>query len=63
MHLLPREQDKLIIYSVGSLAQRRLARGVRLNITEATGLIAYVLQELIRDGNHSVAELMSLGKS
>lgn len=63
MHLLPREQDKLIIYSVGSLAQRRLARGVRLNTTEATGLIAYVLQELIRDGNHSVAELMSLGKS
>ncbi|SCZ97830.1 BZ3500_MvSof-1268-A1-R1_Chr3-3g06398 [Microbotryum saponariae] len=62
MHLLPREIDKVLLSNVGSLAQRRLARGVKLNITEATALIASVLQELIRDGKHSVAELMQLGK-
>ncbi|KAH0395599.1 hypothetical protein KCU89_g10163, partial [Aureobasidium melanogenum] len=55
--------DKLVISQVGQLAQRRLARGVKLNQTEATALIASVLQELIRDGNHSVADLMSLGKT
>ena len=63
MHLLPREENKLLLSAVGNLAQRRLARGLRLNLSEATGLIASVLQELIRDGNHSVAELMALGES
>ena len=63
MHLLPREEGKLLLSAVGNLAQRRLARGLRLNLSEATGLIASVLQELIRDGNHSVAELMALGES
>ncbi|KAG9909388.1 urease, partial [Aureobasidium melanogenum] len=63
MHLTPKELDKLVISQVGQLAQRRLARGVKLNQTEATALIASVLQELIRDGNHSVADLMSLGKT
>ncbi|GAA5894775.1 hypothetical protein JCM8208_006068 [Rhodotorula glutinis] len=62
MHLLPREIDKLVISQVGTLAQKRLARGLRLNLAEATGLICAVLHELIRDGNHSVAELMSIGK-
>ncbi|CEQ41113.1 SPOSA6832_02796, partial [Sporobolomyces salmonicolor] len=63
MNLLPREVDKLLlIHQAGSLAQKRLARGVRLNLTEATALIACVLQELIRDGRHSVAELMAIGK-
>jgi urease len=47
----------------GSLAQKRLARGLQLNQTEATALIASVLQERIRDGKHSVAELMQLGKT
>jgi urease len=61
MHLLPREVDKLILHNVGSIAQKRLARGLRLNLSEATALIACVLQELIRDGTHSVAELMGLG--
>ncbi|POY74986.1 putative Urease [Rhodotorula taiwanensis] len=61
--LLPRELDKLqTIYLAGSLAQKRLARGLRLNTAEATSLIALVLHELIRDGNHSVAELMAIGK-
>ncbi|KKY30255.1 putative urease [Diaporthe ampelina] len=61
MHLVPKELDKLAISQLGFLAQRRLARGVKLNHSEATALIANNLQELIRDGNHSVADLMSLG--
>lgn len=61
MHLVPKELDKLIISQLGLLAQRRLARGVKLNHAEATALIANNLQELIRDGNHTVADLMSLG--
>ncbi|KAF8474265.1 urease [Kalaharituber pfeilii] len=62
MHLIPREIDKLVISQAGFLAQRRLARGVKLNETEATALIANNLQELIRDGKHTVAQLMSIGK-
>lgn len=62
--MLPREVDKLLyVHLAGSLAQRRLARGLRLTVTEATALIASVLQELIRDGRgHTVASLMALGK-
>lgn len=63
MHLVPKELDKLVTSQLGLLAQRRLARGVRLNHAEAAALIASNLQELIRDGNHSVADLMSIGKS
>ncbi|KAL2039198.1 hypothetical protein N7G274_007866 [Stereocaulon virgatum] len=63
MHLVPKELDKLVISQLGLLAQHRLARGVKLNHTEATALIASNLQELIRDGNHSVADLMSIGKT
>ncbi|WRT65486.1 urease [Kwoniella shivajii] len=62
MHLLPREQDKLILTTLGSLAQRRLARGLILNKSETIALIASQLHEFIRDGKHSVAELMDLGK-
>lgn len=62
MHLAPRDIDKLVLHQVGSLAQRRLARGVRLNYPEAIGLIASQLLELIRDGR-SVAELMQLGRT
>lgn len=53
--------DKLIISQVGFQAQKRLARGVRLNHAEAVALISCVLHELIRDGDHSVADLMALG--
>lgn len=63
MHLAPRERDKLVLVQVGLLAQRRLARGLRLNHPEAVGLIALVMLELIRDGRHSVAQLMSLGRT
>jgi urease subunit gamma/beta len=61
MHLTPRELDKLILHNAGSLAQKRLARGVRLNYPEAVALIATVVLEFIRDGR-SVAELMDLGR-
>ena len=61
MHLSPRELDKLTLHQVGFLAQKRLARGVRLNHPEAIALIATVLLELIRDGK-SVAELMQTGR-
>jgi len=40
MKLAPREEESLLVHQVGSLAQKRLARGVRLNYTEATALIA-----------------------
>lgn len=63
MDLLPRERDKVFLHQVGSLAQKRLARGVRLNLIEATAVIASVLQERIRDGQHTVAELMQHGKT
>ncbi|KAL8820314.1 MAG: hypothetical protein Q9223_001452 [Gallowayella weberi] len=63
MHLVPRELDKLVISQLGLLAQHRLARGVKLNHAEATALISSNLQELIRDGKHSVADLMALGKT
>ncbi|KAF8596537.1 urease [Ceratobasidium sp. AG-I] len=62
MRLLPREHDKLILHQLGFLAQKRLARGLKLNLTEATALIGSQLQEYIRDGQQNVAELMSLGK-
>lgn len=63
MHLVPKELDKLVISQLGFLAQKRLARGVKLNHTEATALIANNLQELIRDGQHSVADLMAIGST
>ena len=62
MHLSPREIEKLMLHSAGFLAQKRLARGVRLNVPEAVALIATQVLELIRDG-HSVAELMDLGRT
>src|ERR1041384_8023548 len=60
MHLTPREIEKLMLHNAGFLAQKRLARGLRLNHPEAVALIAAQLLEFIRDGK-SVAELMSLG--
>jgi urease subunit gamma/beta len=61
MHLTPRELDKLVLHQAGVLAQKRLARGLRLNYPEAVALIATQLLEFIRDGR-SVAELMDLGR-
>src|SRR5579864_4060063 len=61
MHLSPRELDKLVLHQAGFLAQKRLARGLRLNHPEAVALIAAQLLEFIRDGM-SVSELMDLGR-
>jgi urease subunit gamma/beta len=61
MHLSPREIDKLLLHNAGFLAQKRLARGLRLNHPETVALIATVLMEFIRDGKR-VAELMNLGR-
>jgi urease subunit gamma/beta len=61
MHLSPQEVDKLTLHAAGSVAQKRLARGVKLNYPESVALIGTVLLELIRDGM-SVSELMHAGK-
>jgi urease subunit gamma/beta len=61
MHLSPRDIDKLLLHNAGFLAQKRLARGVRLNYPESVALVATVIMEFIRDGR-SVAELMDLGR-
>jgi urease subunit gamma/beta len=61
VHLSPRELDKLVVHQAGFLAQKRLARGVRLNHPEAVALLATQLLELIRDGR-TVAELMDVGR-
>ena len=61
MHLTPHELDKLALHQAGYLAQKRLARGVRLNYPEAVALISTQVMEFIRDGR-TVAELMDLGR-
>ena len=61
MHLAPREIEKLMLHNAGFLAQKRLARGLRLNYPEAVALIAAQILEFIRDGK-SVSQLMSLGQ-
>jgi len=61
MHLSPRDIDKLLLHNAGSLAQKRLARGLRLNYPESVSLIAAQLLEFIREGR-SVAALMDVGR-
>lgn len=60
MHLTPRETEKLMLFLAGELAEKRLARGLKLNYPEAISLISSRLQESARDGK-SVAELMQYG--
>ena len=60
MHLTPRDLDKLLLHGAGVLAQKRLARGLRLNYPEAVALITDYVLEGARDGR-SVAELMRDG--
>jgi len=60
MHLTPREREKLLIVVAADLAQRRRARGLKLNYPEAVALITYEIMEGARDGR-PVAELMSFG--
>ena len=60
MHLTPREQEKLLIFTAAEVARRRRARGLKLNHPEALALITAELLEGIRDGR-SVSELMEAG--
>ncbi len=60
MELSPREKDKLMIFTAGLLAERRLARGLKLNYPEAVAYISAAILEGARDGR-SVADLMSYG--
>ncbi len=60
MELGPREKDKLLLFSAGLLAERRRARGVKLNYPEAVALISCAIIEGARDGR-SVADLMHYG--
>jgi urease subunit gamma len=60
MELTPREKDKLLIFTAALLAERRKARGLRLNYPEAVAYISAAIMEGARDGR-TVAELMSAG--
>lgn len=62
MRLSPREIEKLMLHNAGFLAQKRYARGLKLNYVEAIALISAQILEFIRDGESSVAELMDKGK-
>jgi urease subunit gamma len=60
MHITPRETEKLIIFLAGELAEKRKARGLKLNYPESIALISSRLQEAARDGR-TVADLMQYG--
>ncbi len=60
MHLTPREQEKLLIFTAAELARRRRSRGLKLNHPEALALITAEILEGIRDGR-TVSELMASG--
>ncbi len=62
MDLTPREKDKLLIFTAALLAERRQARGLKLNVPEAIALISAAMMEGARDGK-TVAQLMSAGKT
>jgi urease subunit gamma len=60
MELSPREKDKLLLFTAALVAERRKARGLRLNYPESVALISAAILEGARDGR-SVADLMSYG--
>ena len=60
MHLSPKESEKLLLFLAGELAEKRKARGLKLNYPEAIALISSQLQEAARDGQ-TVAALMQFG--
>ncbi len=62
MELLPREKDKLLVFTAAIVAERRKARGLRLNYPEAVAYISAEIMEGARDGK-SVAELMTFGRT
>ena len=62
MDLTPREKDKLLLFTAALLAERRKARGLKLNVPESIALISAAILEGARDGK-TVAQLMSEGKT
>ena len=62
MELSPREKDKLLLFTAGLLAERRKAKGLKLNYPEAVAYLSCALLEGAREGQ-SVAELMSFGRT
>ena len=62
MELTPREKDKLLLFTAALLAERRLARGVKLNYPESMDYISAAIMEGARD-RRSVAEMMSYGRT
>jgi urease subunit gamma len=62
MELTPREKDKLLIFTAALLAERRKARGLKLNYPESIALISAAVMEGARDGK-TVAQLMSEGRT
>ena len=62
MELTPREKDKLLLFTAALLAERRKARGLKLNYPEAVALISAAVMEGARDGR-TVAQLMAEGRS
>lgn len=61
MHLTPRETEKLMLHFAGELAAKRKNRGVKLNYPESIAYISMHIMEAARDGDKSVAELMTFG--
>lgn len=62
MELMPREKDKLMLFTAGLVAERRLAKGLKLNYPEAIALISCEIMEGAREGK-TVAEMMSYGRT
>lgn len=62
MELTPREKDKLLLFTAALLAERRLARGVKLNYPESIAYISAAIMEGARDGK-SVSEMMDYGRT
>lgn len=62
MQLTPREKDKLLLFTAGLLAERRKARGLKLNYPEAVAFISAAIMEGARDGR-TVAELIDFGRT
>jgi urease subunit gamma len=62
MHLTPREQEKLLVFTAAELARRRRSRGLKLNHPEALAILTADILEGIRDGR-TVSELMESGQS
>jgi urease gamma subunit len=63
MHLTPSDQEKLLLSVAGMVARDRRARGVRLNVPEATALLCCWVLERARDGDATVAQLMADGRN